>query len=97
VVLGLGPGTRDNAPLTPRPPPFRVEEAARGDATRFGTSPRPVLLAPLAGLPLEPHVPDSAPGVLCEAPSGASPKPASIPQRRDNCIAVDRHLLSGAA
>ena len=46
MVLGLGPGERDNAPLTPSPPPFRVEEPVLVDATRFDTSRRPVLQAP---------------------------------------------------
>jgi hypothetical protein len=54
VVLGLGPGTRDTAPLNPRPPPFRVEKFSRVNAPRFFTSPRQLLQTPLAGLPLAP-------------------------------------------
>ena len=39
MVLGLGQGTRDEPLLAPRPLPFRVEEPALVDPTRFPTSP----------------------------------------------------------
>jgi len=35
----------------------------------------------LADLPLKLQAPDSAPGARCDAPFGASPKPASIDQQ----------------
>jgi hypothetical protein len=51
VVLALDQRKRGKAPLNPQPPPFRVEEAALVDATRFDTSPRLVLEVPVAICP----------------------------------------------
>ena len=97
MVLGLGPGTRDTAPLNSDPPSLQIGEAAVVDATRVDASPCPVWQAPLAGMPPEPQIPDSTLAVRRDAPASVVAEAKVNPTLAQYCIAVDGHLLSAAS